>query len=269
MRFYNIQQFLLVINVVKRNYLHASLPKYNLSTPRLSYFFAHSIVIRLIVKFVYTNYLTLSNETSTISFILGLQLLKIALVLLNLFLFTYRFFYLLVNSKYFFKTTPQHISASFASKKSFCDVKKHHFLLKEMVIFDPFLAKVRYLPYFLKKRVKNDHFFKQKSANSDLYLKNFLFVGQQNELNRPCYSIFVSKKFFCTRIVALFCVTNKLLLVGIPFSYLMIGTLHWYNSFFCDKNGNLVLELCIEKPSNVVLQTKSFLNTGRNWHFFA
>ena len=36
------------------------------------------------------------------------------------------------------------------------------FLLKEKVIFDPFLAKVRYLPYFLKKRVKNDLFFKQK-----------------------------------------------------------------------------------------------------------
>ena len=42
------------------------------------------------------------------------------------------------------------------------EIKIGTFLLEEKVIFDPFLAKVRYLPYFLKKRVKNDLFFKQK-----------------------------------------------------------------------------------------------------------
>ena len=71
------------------------------------------------------------------------------------------------------------------------------FLLKEKVIFDPFLAKVRYLPYFLKKRVKNDLFFKQKMLFFNL--ENFFIL---NGIRRGLYRFLIN-----------ICLMNKIKLI--------------------------------------------------------
>ena len=49
--------------------------------------------------------------------------------------------------------------------------KKTHILLKELADFSMFFAIVRYSTYYRKKHAEISQFFKQKRANSQLFLR--------------------------------------------------------------------------------------------------